>query len=749
MTDERPPPPSARHATRPVLALLLLAALATGCGDRDAPSAPDEAPPEPPTEVIAGTPVTLPCDTPSLWPRRGWLRQDDRLTAVRAGTLSWSCPARGLSGEIIVRPGLAATLALPPLPPAVPLGRSLVLEPRVLDAFGNPIDAAERQVEPANVALVPQTAARLEGDRWRFLEPGTVEISASAAGLETVRHTLLVDAGAPRVELDEPARGTIVRRSAMSSVRVAGRVIEDGPQVTLTVDGRPVEVGPDGRFETSLVPSATGLSVLRYEAVDQVGNHASGARALLFGPLRDPAQGLDQAARVFLPRSMLDDDQPDLDDVAAAIELLMGIVKVPDQRISFGCQGHVELSRIRLDADGVDLVPTAQGLQVAVRLKDVSVNVSGQACACVFGRSAGCVSARGSVATPRVSASIAARIGASSPTSVQAAQATIDIAPLQIHWDFLWGGLDWAIELFEREIRQELIAALRETLTERVQANLQTVLDTLVPPQTLSLPPPLSDEVTLQTRLVGLVPSVDGLGFDIATRTLERRPRHDTATRTRLQTVRASTTPPELPSDRLGIAVSLDIVNDAIFNLWSRGALDELEVDLGALGLPQTFAAPRRLTLGASLPPMLLPGRRDGSLQLVVGDLHVLAELPFETLELYVSLLVEARFWLDESDNSLVIELVRDGLELHFEPASPDDAATLAGSLFDVSRLITAIVTRTLVGRTVQVALPVMDLSLVPGIPKERSAVLQLGGAQLTVSRSGYLVVTGEVRAQK
>ncbi|OIP34591.1 MAG: hypothetical protein AUK47_17755 [Deltaproteobacteria bacterium CG2_30_63_29] len=692
--------------------------------------------------LVAGQPHAFPCD-PIITPNGGWIVGDTVALAVKADNYRWRCLLSTEWGSIEVFPGPAVRVEWVNLGDAVRLGRSV--EPLLVsrDLYGNPVD--EKHV----VESFPESAVQREGARLRFVENGTVILRArSEAGLLAQRE-ILVDSGPPIVELHYPPRGSITRHFE-GEMRVSGRVLEDGPNVVLYIDGKAVPVGPDGRFETHIEPNLrAGLQVIDYRAVDATFQETTGSRAFLHGELRDPRNGLDEAARVVLPGWLLDDNDDDLDDLASAVKLLMGLVPVPDQRVSLGCNGAVDLEDIRLRVNDLDLIPLDGEIEVRVSLRDVSLDIDGEACACAWGGSVACLSVRGSVSTDQMVVDLTASVGKSAPTSLEVTDATLTLSPLSIHWDFFYGSLDWVLELFEEEIRSRLVGAFESAVQERVQGNLRALLESILPIHTITLPPPLDDAVALETQLRAVSVSRDGLIFDLR---LESMPPDAMLPSTSLPgqyssyTISASGGIPRLPAGEVGIGVSLDVINDAIYSLYTRGALEEVVIDLDQYGAkrPQGLVGP--VSLSARLPPMLLAGANDGELSLVVGDLKVSADTLGEPVAFYLSFVVPATLAFNEQTNELILRLETDGIEVHFEPESAADAVALSATFDDLERVLRTVVSESVLHRSMRIPLPILDLSKIQGVPPLVARRVQLSGATIEVQASGFVIASGRIR---
>ena len=121
------------------------------------------------------------------------------------------------------------------------------------------------QSEPLNVGAYYWRVAALD----KFGLPG--------ARSEVWRFHVQTDVTPPYISISEPAEGAILRQSPLE---VRG---ESEPGASLELDGQPLEVGPDGSFETEYRPKP-GPNQLTIKATDSAGNTTERSRAFVFMP---------------------------------------------------------------------------------------------------------------------------------------------------------------------------------------------------------------------------------------------------------------------------------------------------------------------------------------------------------------------------------------------------------------------------------------------------------------------------------
>ncbi len=109
------------------------------------------------------------------------------------------------------------------------------------------------------------------------------------------------DVDAPELQIATPNRGTI---QTETSTTVTGSV-SDESVVTVTIAGKTVEVGEDGRF-TAKVDLVPGVNVLQTIARDEHGNESQDSRSVLFGTFAAPGDPVSEAMAIRLNQATLD-----------------------------------------------------------------------------------------------------------------------------------------------------------------------------------------------------------------------------------------------------------------------------------------------------------------------------------------------------------------------------------------------------------------------------------------------------------
>jgi LysM repeat protein len=234
-------------------------------------------------------------DSTNFWVRHDnsgskFANYDDRSLEVSAQGRSVTL---GRDQATLVRSGEAPTPKIDVLPaPALnlPLDDQVAFDARVELSWANVPDAAGYWLE---VAYDPGFA-RMTFSRWGLAdtsfqsEPMNVgayywrvaaldKFGLPGARSDVRRFQVRTDVTPPYISITEPAEGAILRQSP---IKLRGQS-ETGAKLEL--EGHPVEIAPDGSFETDYQPKP-GPNQLTVKATDAAGNVTERMRAFVFMP---------------------------------------------------------------------------------------------------------------------------------------------------------------------------------------------------------------------------------------------------------------------------------------------------------------------------------------------------------------------------------------------------------------------------------------------------------------------------------
>ena len=173
--------------------------------------------------------------------------------------------------------------------------------------------------------------------------------------------TVLVSTARPSIELDSPQSGQIVQGNG-ASVQVQG-TIRDGEKLSqLTMNGRPLPVGPDGRFEAQFI-SAPGINHLDLVGTLTDGSEIDLRRSFIAGQF---TPWNDQSTTMIVGNV----GRRALEAVAASLERVLTpryIEDIMDEQM--GRRGSIQLHEIRFNQIKIDMTPTNGKIRIQLRLE--------------------------------------------------------------------------------------------------------------------------------------------------------------------------------------------------------------------------------------------------------------------------------------------------------------------------------------------------------------------------------------------
>lgn len=426
----------------------------------------------------------------------------------------------------------------------------------------------------------------------------------------------------PVLSLQEPVRGAWVGDAR--SVLVVGSVREGtAPVESIEINRQAADRTSEEAFFHTLVPRpGVNLVGVRVEAEDS--GRAVDGRAFFAGTLHPADTLLRRAARLHLGWRFLDDNEPDLDDVAALAEMLftdptfLDLLDEPYEVLGL----TVQLQGGSVGAAAVDITPGQGSLFLDLELRQVALDFTtsglAEATGTVRADAAWIVldlelSVVGGAARAAVS-DIQVELSGFSIESDFAREILSDAAVADAVADYLEGKL----EELAGEMIAELIAGLLDGFAFEVDfgetspIQLALVLDDLqVSPQGLSL------DLDVRTSALQPGPHVppDGSSGSLAT---------DSAPLPALAT---------LTDAPVAMVVDDDVVNQVLYAVWASGMLTGVELlaadlsELGAVDLPDIFEPLRFVRLDGKLPMAVTPGPADAAdgylYDLALGELLV------------------------------------------------------------------------------------------------------------------------------
>lgn len=675
--------------------------------------------------------------------------------------------------ELTVRPALPAELTVVEVIPTRAIyARNEVVELRLVirDAFANEVPAAN-----VEITALPTFAAAPAGPRQVSLlgdglVPLTARVTSPTHQGRTVEGTITVrvDGAAPELVITFPARGEIVAATPGQPLTVRGTVTDVGTGVTsLAIGGQPVTIGAGGAFSTVITPK-WGINVIEATAVDDAGNTRALAQSFELGsrfrrasPSRIGTARIDDGIVLRIGRTALDDDAPDVDDLATIARLaveridLAALIPSPATTYRSDCSipfvsitGALRLyvDDVRYASPSFDFTPIAGGLRLRVQVSnaDVDVHTSGDVCDIGVGLNGSARASRIVVtADLMVSASNGQVTVRVSSRNVQISGLTLDLRlPSIIDW-----AVDGIINLFSGIIGDELESTFSDVIASEVPPVIEQFLESIALATGIALPAPLSLNLGVDAVLgsIGFDGSGGTTGQDTtiyAAGTLVPEPLG--AILQERQVAAA------FPAGRaLGVGIGFDLVNQALYALWYGGGID---MDLGPSLLPSQVggATQTRAHLRALLPPVMQPsGDTQYPLELQAGelvldlDLAGLGGLPPIQATLHAAFFARASVSVDAQGQLQLALDPRVDLHLDFD-SSLEGVLDVVGFTQSIEATLSSLIPQ-LVGQVLRgIPLPSFDLSQMAGNYLPAGIVLGVGQPTVAVQPS-YLVLEGNV----
>lgn len=267
------------------------------------------------------------------------------------------------------------------------------VEARAFDRQGEPLDEGAVAI---SWRVAPDGLGSVDADGvLRFAGEGPGTVIACADGV-CGRAAVFVDAAPPVLTVESPARGAIIDGEGGRTLVVSGTAVDSAGPVAVRVNGVPVAVGADGRFEAT-VDATFGVNRIETTATDGVQTQAAlDVRDVLWAPLYTPvdARGVTvpAAATLRVDQVLLDTDNPvtvtpeggevRIADLAQLLDALIQIIDVggllPDPQISSGPPLELRLVGLDLGEPQIEMMFTAAGIELFMVLPEAEIATEGE-----------------------------------------------------------------------------------------------------------------------------------------------------------------------------------------------------------------------------------------------------------------------------------------------------------------------------------------------------------------------------------
>jgi len=403
----------------------------------------------------------------------------------------------------------------------------------------------------------------------------------------------------PTLQLTSPERASF--QPAGSAVEVEGLCTAgDAPLDTLTIDDEPVNLSPDGEFQHVYAP-VNGINVINLRITDTDGERATDALAVYHGTLRPLGETLPQIAVIQASEELLDDDQPDLDDVASLVEGLLedpgtfdGLDTVVTSDVA------ITPTSITVGDAAVDIVPGAGVLTSTLTLNDLHATFD--------------IAGTGWLDWLEVSGEMwsdPAWTEMDMEVSAQSGEVQAQVTHIDVQLDNFSFAVDWVPSWVEELLYETVQEYVEDALLETTETLVADFLEEFL--QTFSMETTFGEEtpVTLAISLSSLEVTGDGLtmwldGSTSAALGIDLPPDAGTlATQGPAPSLGFSSSP-------LTVAVDDDFVNQLLGTVWTSGMLSDFAftgLELAAMGagdIPPPMGPVDVVTVDSALPMCLV-----------------------------------------------------------------------------------------------------------------------------------------------
>ena len=554
----------------------------------------------------------------------------------------------------------------------------------VIDRWGNPV------VDPAiSVSVIPNTGFTVgESGNLRFIAEGDYDISVtlggeldSGASASSFQANVRVDSTPPTIAFTSPVRSEMLEAGTLqdSLVDVMGTATDAlSPLTSLTVAGQSVDVS--GSSLTSSFSkeanSRWGMSIVQASAVDECGNRMDAAHSFFRSPSYLPAALQDvAAARVqtgllaHLNQMGLDDEyRQDQDDLATLVQNVLGDLDLSDalpqellfspetandgqgdlKTVDYSCDGETVTNEVsgfwvkrnggvEIGAPVVEYIRAVEdGIKLKAAVKDIVVPLQ------IHGSlDMECNGGLVETLTGDVRVGGMEIDGAATATfnqgniNVSFCAGCVSVNFEDVTLDFDWGSLGFMNDDLN-EMINKIIAVLEEPFEEMLSGVIRSQVGDLSSDffndiqvaQSFDIPEPLSMSLSFAAGLDYLKfggPETAGyVDLGLYTQVYPASRGATIPADAKGPVYRSATLPNFSPAYSFGVGLNDNTLNQVLWALWYGGALaiDDLASMASAAGIDGVA-----LSLDATMPPMLMPGRNGNQVELALGDAFITADV--------------------------------------------------------------------------------------------------------------------------
>jgi|GEM_PF-2623618 len=477
----------------------------------------------------------------------------------------------------------------------------------------------------------------------------------------------------PTIVLDSPTAGTFVNTS---TVTVSGQVIEgSSPVTTLEYNGEKLDFDANGNFSTT-ISVEDGINLIELLATDR--NEEQGVEGIGFhgGDVREPGQLLESAGMLFLGQNVLDDDDPEPDDLAGIAELLLSGDTLAGSLVGTTLQSDyftftpesIEYSRVE-----VEISPSGDSIWLGVTLYDLWMDYT------IVGDTwYWWAEHEGSAWADTVTVWSELEAGsANGGIWVEADNTDVEMENFGLTVEYIPDALEGYLASWTE-------GTVEETVSETIEEEITELLDEYLSVFEMQFEP--LDDVILDLALEEIEVYSGGLNITFNVATYSAAPLTDLPQGAgSLSTDGEAPTWPPANVESIALTVDDDMINQAIFAGWAVRLREGLVMegdDVASLPIPAPLGPFARVEATVALPPVLTDPVDNETLSGIgLGELDLVMERQDgEVNRLNVGILAGVSIELEDGALSLDLDLGSDTTELAIgvrEVASTETEASI------------------------------------------------------------------------
>lgn len=619
-------------------------------------------------------------------PPKIYLVQGKKLTSTTASQYTVKCVPEGIDWKyfqlygavvtVVPGPPISMDLKIVPKKAYYMVGETITATATAKDKWDNPIPNASLAVPeidpPDGISPDEDNPTKV----FHLEKPGLYVMTFRLLGFPNIYADYpvkVVSGSGPVLTILYPPRGATLQ--GKPSVTVMGKITDDKPLVSVTINGNPPsKLNPDGSFSYLMVPNLLdpdaglhqGLNVISVYVEDASGQKVSTTQGFYFSfkyyDTKGPGEPevVPDSARAFLNRTFFDDgvhDPNHPNDVATIAEVLLSKLNIgafiPSPVTSFGPY-KVYISNVKYGKPsiGMDLGDDQVKMQAVIPNLSMRIDLKGK---CTFLGIDFCPDFSGKISVDQIQAVIVEKLWFGSDKKIHAKLQSVQVELKGINIDIdgilgwlLNGIIDMLANAFRKQIEDAIekqiggmLDSMLEELFAKFEVNQTFELPELIPGLTMPSLALLARPSGLEVKPFGVTVSLDAALYSL------KKVSHDVlGSIGRSNCIDMKANPPTfaLPKfSQIEFAVGDDLINQALFAIWWGGGLNltigpEMlkDVDLSAYGVSDLAVA-----LDFFLPPILTDCNKDNNIQLQVGDIHANVDLKFNDNPMRIDAFIE------------------------------------------------------------------------------------------------------------